>query len=149
PSARFKTYLQSLGLTNVQEVPPGVEQDFGDGFKVTIIGTAEYTNDSAIVVEGDGCRVFNETDCKPSFQDLEREAAKGIDLGFYMFSGANWYPIQYDYDDATMLELVKRRRASLLKSFVQRVRSTKPKIVVPGAGPCTVLDPAWMDLNTE
>lgn len=149
PSNRFKTWLSSIGLTNVVEIPPGVEQDFGDGFKVTIIGTAEYTNDSAIVVEGDGCRVFNETDCKPSFQDLEREAAKGIDLGFYMFSGANWYPILYDYDDATMDELVKRRRAALLKSLVQRVRSTKPKVVVPGAGPCTVLEPSRLELNGE
>lgn len=149
PSDRFKRYLQSLGLRNIQECPPGEERDLGDGLKVTILGTAEYTNDSAIFVEAEGCRLFNETDCKPSFQDLEKVAAKGIDIGLYMFSGANWFPMLYDYDDQRMLELIKRRRAGLLKGLVQRVRSTRPRIAVPGAGPCTVLDPALMHLNSE
>jgi UDP-MurNAc hydroxylase len=148
PSDRFKRFLQGIGLTNIRECVSGQEMDLGDGLKVTIIGTAEYTNDSAIVIEADGVRVFNETDCKPSFHDLEREAAKGIDLGFYMFSGANWFPILYDYDEATMADQIQRRRATLLKSFVKRVRSTKPKMVVPGAGPCTVLDPERLYLNT-
>ena len=149
PSDRFRKHLERLGFRNIRELPSGEEQDLGDGLRVTIIGTAEYTNDSAIVVAADGCRVFNETDCKLSFPDLTREAAKGIDLGFYMFSGANWYPMLYDYDEPTMRQLIGRRRTGLLKGFVARVRATKPKVVVPGAGPCTVLDPAQLALNSE
>jgi UDP-MurNAc hydroxylase len=109
----------------------------------------EYTNDAAILVEHDGVRVFNETDCKLGYEDLQRIGEAGIDLGFYMFSGANWYPMLYDYPEETMLDLVRKRRRSLLRSLVQRVRVTKPRFAVPAAGPCTVLDPSLLWLNEE
>jgi len=66
-----------------------------------------------------------------------------------MFSGANWYPMQYDYTEEGQRELVSRRRHSLLRSFVQRVKITKPKIAIPAAGPCTVLDPERLWLNSS
>ena len=110
-------------------------------WQVTIYGTAEYTNDSAIVVRADGCTVFNETDCKLSYADLQRLGDEGIDIGFYMFSGANWYPMLYDYPSDVRRDLVQRRRRSLLSGLVQRVKLTRPKLIVPAAGPCTVLDP--------
>ena len=81
PSDRFKRHLGNLGLRDIREVPSGEELDLGGGLKITIFGTAEYTNDAAVLIEGDGCRLFNETDCKPSFQDLEKAAARGIDIG--------------------------------------------------------------------
>jgi len=115
----------------------------------TILGTAEYTNDSAILVEAEGCRLFNETDCKLSYADLERLGKRGIDIGFYMFSGANWYPMMYDYPPEVQTERVRRRRQSLLRGFVQRVKLTRPRFAVPAAGPCTVLDPELLWLNTE
>ena len=97
PTPRFRHYLESLGLRNIREIPSGQETKLGSGVSVTIFGTAEYTNDAALLVEGDGCRVLNETDCKLSYIDLELIGQRGIDIGFYMFSGANWYPMMYDY----------------------------------------------------
>lgn len=148
PTARFRNHLAELGFTNIVEVPSGEAVPLGDGATATILGTAEYTNDSAIVVEHDGCRLFNETDCKLGYADLERLGRLGIDIGFYMFSGANWYPMLYDYPDEVQLELVRRRRRSLLRSLVQRVKLTKPRVAVPAAGPCTVLTPDMLWLNT-
>jgi hypothetical protein len=55
----------------------------------------------------------------------------------------------YDYPEDVMLTLVQRRRRSLLRSLVQRVKLTKPKVAVPAAGPCTVLDPETLWLNSE
>ena len=145
---KFRRYLEALGLTNIVEVPSGQRLDLGGGLAVTVFRTAEYTNDSALLVEGDGCTLFNETDCKLSFPDYERLAWQEIDIGFYMFSGANWYPIMYDYPEDAQLELVRRRRGALLRSFVQRVKVTRPRIAVPAAGPCTVLDPDRLWLNS-
>jgi UDP-MurNAc hydroxylase len=145
---KFRNYLGSLGLRNLHEAPPGTSTKLGDGVTLTVFGTAEYTNDSALLVEGEGCRLFNETDCKLSYPDLERIRERGIDIGFYMFSGANWYPMMYDYPDDVQRELVRRRRRALLRSLVQRVKITRPRFAVPSAGPCTVLDPERLWLNS-
>lgn len=149
PTPRFKNYLENLGLTNITELEPGEPESVGEGVSLTIFSTAEYTDDAALLVEGDGCRVFNETDCKLSYRDLERIGQRGVDLGFYMFSGANWYPMAYDYPRQTRIDLVRRRRQTLLRSLVQRVKLTKPRFAVPAAGPCTVLDPELFWLNSE
>lgn len=146
---KFRRYLQQLGFTNIGEVSSGEKLSLGGEVCATIFNTAEYTNDSAILVEHDGVRVFNETDCKLAYDDLQRIGQQGIDIGFYMFSGANWYPMLYDYADNVMVDLVRRRRRSLLRSFVQRVKLTRPRLAVPAAGPCTVLDPQMLWLNSE
>jgi UDP-MurNAc hydroxylase len=146
---KFHRYLSRLGFTNIREVKSGVTFNLESGVQATIFGTVEYTNDSAILVEHDGVRAFNETDCKLSYEDLNRIGKLGIDIGFYMFSGANWYPMMYDFPDDTKTQLVRRRRRSLLRSLIQRVRLTKPRIAVPAAGPCTVLDPSLLWLNEE
>lgn len=149
PSPKFRNYLKGLGFTNIHELVSGETELLGDGVSVTIFGTVEYTNDSAILIEHNGVRLFNETDCKLSYGDLQKIGRLGIDIGFYMFSGANWYPVMYDYPPDTMLELVRRRRKSLLDSFVRRVKLTKPRFAVPAAGPCTVLDKDLLWLNDE
>jgi len=149
PSPKFRNYLESLGFTNIRELASGERLHVGDGVSVTVFGTVEYTNDSAILIEHGGVRLFNETDCKLSYADLQKIGQLGIDIGFFMFSGANWYPIMYDYPPDTMVELVRRRRKSLLHSFVQRVKLTGPRVAVPSAGPCTVLDPDLLWLNEE
>ena len=148
PTSKFKHYLQSLGLTQVHELLPGAPFDLGGGLRVTIFGTAEYTNDSALLVEGEGHTIFNETDCKLGYTDLIRLGESKIDIGFYMFSGANWYPMMYDYPETVMRDRILRRRRALLRSFVERVRLTRPRIAVPAAGPCTVLDSKRLWLNS-
>jgi UDP-MurNAc hydroxylase len=148
-TAKFRQYLQELGFKKIMEVPSGKEIILGEDLKATILGTAEYTNDSALMIEAENRRVLNETDCKLSYTDLKAIGQKEVDIGFYMFSGANWYPIMYDYPDEVQRDLVRRRREALLSSFVQRVKVTRPKIAVPAAGPCTVLDADRIWLNSE
>lgn len=145
---KFRRYLERLGLRNIHELDSGVAMSLGDGLSVTALCTAEYTNDSAVVIEGEGCRLLNETDCKLSFHQYERLGQLGIDIGFYMFSGANWYPMMYDYPPEQQRELVRRRRRSLSRSLVQRVTATRPRFAVPAAGPCMVLDPDMLWLNS-
>jgi UDP-MurNAc hydroxylase len=147
-TAKFRRYVEGLGFHNIWELPSGERVGLDDEVTVTIFGSAEYTNDAALLVEGDGCALLNETDCKLSYPDLERLGQRRIDIGFYMFSGANWYPMMYDYPDEVQRALVCRRRRALLRSLVQRVKVTKPRVVVPAAGPCTVLDPDLLWLNS-
>jgi UDP-MurNAc hydroxylase len=146
---KFLDYLRQHGFTNIREVESAQQIELGDGVLATIFSTVEYTNDSAILVEHDGTRVFNETDCKLGYETLERIGKLGVDIGFYMFSGANWYPMLYEYAEEQMADLVRRRRRSLLRSLVQRVKLTKPRVAAPAAGPCTVLDPDLLWLNEE
>jgi UDP-MurNAc hydroxylase len=146
---KFRRYLEGLGLRNIREVPSGEKLELGDGVAITILATAEYTNDSSLLVEGDGCRLLNETDCKLSYDDLQRLGQQGIDIGFYMFSGANWYPMMYHYPEDVHKELIRRRRRSLLRSLIQRVKATRPRIAIPAAGPVTVLEPDLLWLNSE
>lgn len=149
PTKKYRDHLQSLGLRRVIEMPPGEKQQLTPDFAVTIYGTAEYTNDAAILVEAEGCRIFNETDCKLGYEDLVRIGQQGVDLGFFMFSGANWYPMLYDYPEAEMAAHVQQRRRALLRGFAQRTALTRAKLAVPAAGPCTVLDPDLFWLNSE
>ncbi len=148
-TSKFRRYLENLGFNQIIEVPSGQTITMGKNLKATVLGSVEYTNDAALLVEAENCRVLNETDCKLSYSDLQTIGQRGIDIGFYMFSGANWYPMQYDYTEEVQRELVSRRRHSLLRSFVQRVKITKPKIAIPAAGPCTVLDPERLWLNSS
>lgn len=145
---KFRNYLESLGRT-IRELTPREAVSLGDDLRVTLFSTAEYTNDSAILVEAEGFAVFNETDCKLGYADLQQLGQRQIDIGFYMFSGANWYPMMYDYPEQTMTALVARRRQALLRSLVQRVKLTNPRIAVPSAGPCTVLDADRLWLNSR
>jgi len=147
PTPKFRRYLEGLGLCNIWEIPSGQQLQLGDGLTLTILGTAEFTNDAALLVEGEGYRLLNETDCKLSYADLKRVGQQGLDIGFYMFSGANWYPMMYDYPEDLQRKLVCQRRCSLLRSMVQRVKVTRPRIVVPSAGPVTILDPDLLYLN--
>jgi UDP-MurNAc hydroxylase len=149
PTPKFRHYIEGLGFQNIWEVPPGQKIALENEVTVTVLGSAEYTNDSALLVEGDGCTLLNETDCKLSYPDLEHLGRQGIDIGFYMFSGANWYPMMYDYPDEVKQALIVRRRSALLRSLVQRVKVTKPRVAVPAAGPCMVLDPDLLWLNSE
>jgi UDP-MurNAc hydroxylase len=148
PSARFRSHVEAMGFTNIRELDSGRTLDLGDSLRVTVFGSAEYTNDSAILVEGEDGVVFNETDCKLDFDDLELIAEKKVDIGFYMFSGANWYPMMYDYAAGEMCERVRTRRAKLLTGFVNRVKVTRPRFAVPSAGPCSTLSPELMWLNS-
>lgn len=145
---KFRRYLESLGFRTIREVASGVPLDLGGGLEVTVFGSAQYTNDAAILVRAEGCTVFNETDCKLSYDDLQRIGARGVDIGFFMFSGANWYPMLYDTPEPLKGERVRRRRRSLLRSFVERVRLVRPRFAVPASGPCTVLDPELLWLNS-
>ncbi len=146
---KFLNFLRQLGFTNIRQLESGQRLELPDGVMLTIFGTVEYTNDAAILVEHEGIRLFNETDCKLGYEALEWIGKQGVDIGFYMFSGANWYPMLYGYPEAEMADLVSRRRRSLLRSLVQRVKVTKPRVAVPAAGPCTVLDPQLLWLNDE
>jgi UDP-MurNAc hydroxylase len=148
-TAKFRRYIEELGFHNIWEIPSEQRVQLDNEVTVTILGSAEYTNDAALLVKGDGCTLLNETDCKLSYPALERLGQQEIDIGFYMFSGANWYPMMYDYSDEVKSALVCGRRRSLLRSLVQRVKVTKPRVVVPAAGPCTILDPDLLWLNSE
>src|SRR5712692_7706565 len=51
PTPRFRQHLERLGLRNIREVESGETTDLGDGLKLSVFRSAEYINDSALLIE--------------------------------------------------------------------------------------------------
>ena len=110
-TAKFHHHLRRLGFANIRELTSGEPVHLGDGLEVTIL---RYRPNTPMTPPcswpGDGHTVFNETDCKLAYKDMRRLSDRNIDIGFYMFSGANWYPMLYDGPPEVKLEQTRRRR---------------------------------------
>ena len=102
--------------------------------------------DSALVVSDGTSRLVNQNDCRTT--DLAALAAHGpADLHWLQYSGAIWYPMVYEMDDATMGHLVEAKIESQLTRAMRYVESIDARAVVPSAGPPCFLDPDLFHLN--
>ena len=122
----------------------------GGGLTVAIHVETSITDgpggDSALVVSDGTCRLVNQNDCRTT--DLDALAAHGpVDLHWLQYSGAIWYPMVYEMDDATMRQLVDAKVESQLARAMRYVESIDARAVVPVAGPPCFLDPELFHLN--
>ena len=102
--------------------------------------------DSALVVSDGTSRLVNQNDCRTT--DLAALAAHGpVDLHWLQYSGAIWYPMVYEMDEATMRHLVDAKVESQLARAMRYVESIDARAVVPSAGPPCFLDPELFHLN--
>ena len=102
--------------------------------------------DSALVVSDGTSRLVNQNDCRTT--DLADLAAHGpVDLHWLQYSGAIWYPMVYEMDEATMRHLVDAKIESQLTRAMRYVESIDARAIVPSAGPPCFLDPALFPLN--
>lgn len=138
--------LAALGFTNVLSV--------GDGDTVTVGSLSLQIfrdedsgmyHDSALVVRSQTAAVLNLNDCRLSETYSDRIGHVDVLLG--QSSGANWYPLVYEYpeDHAKALAAAKRRRGlERLADAAARVRAGS---TIPCAGPACFLDPALSHYN--
>ena len=102
--------------------------------------------DSALVVSDGTSRLVNQNDCRTT--DLAALAGHGpVDLHWLQYSGAIWYPMVYEMDDATMRHLVDAKVESQLTRAMRYVESIDARAVVPSAGPPCFLDPQLFRFN--
>jgi UDP-MurNAc hydroxylase len=153
PSRELDGRLRALGFDNLIRTTDGEELRLGgDGSQLTIAIHVETSitdgpgGDSALVVSDGTSRLVNQNDCRTT--DLAALAAHGTaDLHWLQYSGAIWYPMVYEMDDAAMRHLVDAKVESQLTRAMRYVESIDARAVVPSAGPPCFLDPALFHLN--
>jgi len=154
PSRELDTRLRALGFDNLIRTVDGEELLLGGGngstLTVAIHVETSITDgpggDSALVVSDGTSRLVNQNDCRTT--DLAALAAHGpADLHWLQYSGAIWYPMVYEMDDATMGHLVEAKIESQLTRAMRYVESIDARAVVPSAGPPCFLDPDLFHLN--
>jgi UDP-MurNAc hydroxylase len=153
PSRELDTRLRALGFDNLIRTTDGEEHRLGgDDSELTVAIHVETSitdgpgGDSALVVSDGTSRLVNQNDCRTT--DLAALAGHGpVDLHWLQYSGAIWYPMVYEMDDATMRHLVDAKVESQLTRAMRYVESIDARTVVPSAGPPCFLDPQLFRFN--
>ncbi len=147
-SGRLGRQLRAEGFTDLVPMPFDREMELGPDLRVTGMRTDLVWEDSALVVEGGGVRLFNMNDCKLG-DDLLRAIGERypLDIAFVPFSGAIQFPTCYGYDAAALEEMCAERRQRHLRWFVHRIELLGAKRAVPFAGNFALLhrDQVWMN----
>ena len=102
--------------------------------------------DSAIVIADSSARILNQNDSRPRDADEFRDLGP-YDGHFTQFSGAIWYPMVYDFEDAEKELLGRRKRADQETRALAYIRDADAAFVFPCAGPPCFLDDSLFNLN--
>lgn len=93
----------------------------------------DYRQDSGLLIEADGQRALFAND-----MNLADNWPTDVDVLACQFSGASWYPHQYDYEPAKMARKVEECRKAQLDMLVSKIERTNAKRYIPCAGPARV-----------
>ncbi len=142
--------MQELGFTNFIRTNDTVEHEIAAGLKIAIHIESSITDgpggDSALVVIADDAIVVNQNDCRTG--DLGQLRAHGpVDLHWLQYSGAIWYPMVYEMDDAEKAAACKAKVKAQFARAMRYVEHIDAGAVAPSAGPPCFLDPELFDLN--
>lgn len=150
PTRELGNRLKDLGFTNLIPTTDGEELVLDGGLTVAIHVETSITDgpggDSALVVSDGTSRLVNQNDCRTT--NLDALAAHGpVDLHWLQYSGAIWYPMVYELDEATMRYLVDQKVESQFARAMRYVETMDSRVVVPSAGPPCFLDDSLFHLN--
>jgi UDP-MurNAc hydroxylase len=149
PGDELEITLRALGFTRFVHLDDR-QARLVSGLEI-LIGTETAVTDgpqgdSYIVVGDSSGRLLNQNDCRP--HDLDAVARLGpVDLQFLQYSGAIWYPMVYEMDNAEMQRLKRAKREAQLTRAMQYVSLVGARAVVPFAGPPAFLDAELFHLN--
>jgi len=102
--------------------------------------------DSALMVSDGEARLVNQNDCRTN--DLTALLEHGpVDLHWLQYSGAIWYPMVYEMDEAKKKQLCVEKVESQFARATRYVEAIHATTVVPSAGPPCFLDPELFGLN--
>ena len=135
PTDRFYDKIVKLGFKNITQLSSWKSEKLSDDLEITSIKNQDLMfEDSALLVKSKEGTIFCQTDCKMDFQSLKKVNAQKPDIGFFMYSVANWYPDVYDYSKEKRDEIAKKRKSGKINGFVNYVNVIKPKFAVAYAG---------------
>ena len=135
PTDRFYNSIKKLGFSNITILDSWKPEKINDEMEITSIKNPDLMfEDSALLVKTNEGTVFCQTDCKMDFESLKKVNKAKPDLGFFMYSVANWYPDAYNYSKEKRDEIAIKRKASKINGFLNYVNTIKPKFAIPYAG---------------
>lgn len=147
-SGELARKLRREGFANLIPLPFGEPVALAPDFVITCLRTDLVWEDSAVIVDSGGTRLFNMNDCKLG-DDLLRRVGEEYapDIVFVPFSGAIHFPTCYEYTPERRAELCRARRRKHLEGFVKRVGLLRAPRAVPFAGNFALLhrEQLWMN----
>ena len=150
PSDELERRLSNLGFTKFVKTNNGKEIAIDPETKIAIHVETSITDgpggDSALVVSDKTARLVNQNDCRTG--DLDALRSHGpIDLHWLQYSGAIWYPMVYEQDATTKLNLARAKVESQFARALKYIERLDARAVVPSAGPPCFLDEDLFHLN--
>ena len=150
PGRELERRLSALGFTKFLKSQNGIEISIDVQTKIAIHVETSITDgpggDSALVVSDNKTRLVNQNDCRTGNLDALRSHGP-IDLHWLQYSGAIWYPMVYEQDEATKLKLAKAKVESQFSRALKYVETLDARAVVPSAGPPCFLDEELFHMN--
>ena len=146
----FRNSFRELGFEKIIELNDWEKKKLADDFEIMIVtDPGKYKEDSVIFIKTENHKILNKNDCYLSRDYLTQFSRFGIDVLFTQFSGAIWYPMIYEYENAIIKEKSEKVRKRLLENFIEVVNSINPSYVVPSAGPPCFLEDDCFEFNFE
>ena len=124
-----------------------------DGLRVMIAALIAPSDgplgDSALAVDDGTAAILNQNDARPfDFTALlSFVEGKGYDGHFLQYSGAIWYPMVYDFPEATKAKIAAQKRSNGMERALRYVEQVGSAFVFPTAGPPCFLDDELRHLN--
>ena len=135
PTDRFYNSIRKLGFSNITILDSWKPEKINDEMEITSIKNPDLMfEDSALLIKTNQGTVFCQTDCKMDFESLKKVNNAKPDLGFFMYSVANWYPDAYNYSKEKREQIAIKRKANKINGFLNYVNTIKPKFAIPYAG---------------
>jgi len=148
PTDRFYNAIIKLGFKNVNELKSWSPKKLDEDLEITSIKNSDLMfEDSALLIKSNEGTVFCQTDCKMNYESMKRVSVAKPDIGFFMYSGANWYPGAYRYPKEKKDTISKKRKANKINGFVNYVNVTKPKYAIAYAGGPLFPHKSQLELN--
>jgi len=150
PTREQQRTLKALGFTEFIRTNDTVETEIAPGLKVAVHIESSITDgpggDSALVVMADEAIVVNQNDCRTT--DLGQLRSHGpVDLHWLQYSGAIWYPMVYEMDEAAKKVACDAKVTAQFARAMRYVEKIDAAAIVPSAGPPCFLDPDLFGLN--
>ena len=130
----------------------------GDGDSIAIptgsitlyLDDSELNRDSAILVKAGDRSFLNLNDCRivDALPGIARTEGSP-DVFACQFSGAGWHPTCYEYPREQYEEIARKKVRAKFNGVAQAIKTLKPGVYLPSAGPPCFLDPELIHLNFE
>jgi UDP-MurNAc hydroxylase len=150
PLDALRKELEALGFEHFLETENGVPVRTPEGLTLQVEALVAPTDgpigDSALLVDDGETRLLNVNDARPT--DPDRLLGLGpIDLLFWQFSGAIWYPMVYDLPPRAKKILAHKKRVNQQARAYRYLELYEPRFAVPSAGPPCFLDGELLEQN--